>query len=70
MNGLRVTKGDPSPEELAALVAALLAARDIGPVAPPSAAWRELARQNGLRRSSAPGRHAWRQSTWNLGGRL
>jgi hypothetical protein len=60
---LRVVKGDPSPEELAALVA-VLAARSSAPTGAGSARgmaqWAD--RAAGLRRPLAHGPHAWRAS--------
>ncbi|WP_424533557.1 acyl-CoA carboxylase epsilon subunit [Sphaerisporangium viridialbum] len=71
MNGLRVTKGAPLPEELAALAVALLAARRTGPATRPApAGWCDAARRHGLRRPLPTGRHGWRESNWNLGGLL
>ncbi|MEU6414732.1 acyl-CoA carboxylase epsilon subunit [Microbispora sp. NPDC046933] len=69
--GFQVIQGAPSPEELAALAVALLAARQSGPVAPPaSSGWCALARTYGLRRPLATGPQGWRESRWNRGGRL
>ncbi|GAA4957371.1 hypothetical protein GCM10023224_49110 [Streptomonospora halophila] len=61
---LRVVRGDPTPEEAAALVAVLTAraraarAADGGPAAPPRSRWREGSRLLG--RPPAPGPGAWR----------
>ncbi len=60
---LRVVRGDPTPEELAALVA-VLTARSAGAEAaapaPPRSAWSDRSRQ--LRRPLSPGPGAWRRS--------
>ncbi|MDT0304590.1 acyl-CoA carboxylase epsilon subunit [Streptomonospora wellingtoniae] len=61
---LRVVRGDPTPEEAAALVAVLTAraraarAGDGGPAGPPPSGWRDRSRLPG--RSPAPGPGAWR----------
>ena len=59
---LRVVRGDASPEEIAALVAALLSrSGDPGvPSAPVRSAWADRSRQ--LRRPLRPGPGAWRRS--------
>jgi hypothetical protein len=59
---LRVVKGDPTPEELAALIA-VVAARSGGDAeaAPePTSAWRDRTRY--VRRPMTPGPNAWRAS--------
>ena len=59
---LRVVRGDPTPEELAALVA-VLAARsgdEPAPAPEPRSLWRDPAAL--VRRPLAPGRGAWRAS--------
>ncbi|QYC41562.1 hypothetical protein Nocox_19765 [Nonomuraea coxensis DSM 45129] len=65
---LTVVKGAPSPEELAALVVAVNAARAARPepAARPAAhpLWRVP------RHPLARGPRGWRESSWNLGGRL
>ncbi len=63
---LRIVRGDPSPEELAALTA-VLAAASAGSGAPeqdtgPASAWTE--RESLVRRPLTPGPHAWRMSGW------
>ncbi|MEV4383797.1 acyl-CoA carboxylase epsilon subunit [Streptosporangium sp. NPDC049644] len=73
MTEFRITKGAPQPEELAALAVALLAAAYAqGADAPPPepSGRRYGARRHALRRPCTPGPHAWRESTWNLGGLL
>jgi len=61
---LRVVRGDATPEEIAALVVALLArsadAEAPGPARSVQNAWSDRSRQ--LRRSLAPGPGAWRRS--------
>ena len=64
---LRVVRGEPTPEELAALVAVLAArfAANPGPgdtAAPPASAWRD--RRRYVRRPLTPGPAAWRASAW------
>ena len=58
---LRVVRGEPTAEELAALVA-VLAARSAppAPAAGPRSAWADPARRLGL--TSRPGPGAWRRS--------
>jgi hypothetical protein len=58
---LQVVRGEPTPEELAALVA-VLAARSVPVAAPPRvrSAWSDPARGFGLVRRPGPG--AWRRS--------
>jgi hypothetical protein len=63
---LRIVRGDPSPEELAALTA-VLAAASAGSGTPeedpgPASAWTE--REALVRRPLSPGPHAWRMSGW------
>lgn len=61
---LRVVKGDPTPEELAALVA-VVAARGSGVVEPPKkphSEWNTPARLH--RRPLRVGRGQWRASAW------
>ena len=62
---LRVVRGDPSPEEVAALTAVIAAAsggadepQDTGP----RSAWTE--RESLVRRRITPGPGAWRMSAW------
>jgi hypothetical protein len=60
--GLRIVRGDPTPEEVAALVA-VIGARAAGSTAPPSparSAWGDPARA--VRRSLHPGPDGWRAS--------
>jgi hypothetical protein len=57
---LRVVRGEPTAEELAALVA-VLAARSAAPTPPrPRSAWADPARRLGL--AGRPGPGAWRRS--------
>ncbi|PZG18151.1 acyl-CoA carboxylase subunit epsilon [Nonomuraea aridisoli] len=60
---MNVTKGDPSPEELAALVIAFLTVR-AQPAPRPGRVRRTL------RRPLVRGPRGWRESRWNLGGHL
>jgi hypothetical protein len=61
---LRVVRGDATPEEIAALVAVLMAAASAGEgeqaAAPVRSAWSERSRQ--LRAPLFPGPGAWRRS--------
>jgi len=60
---LRVVRGDATPEEIAAVVAVLLArsASDLGtPTRPAPSAWADRSRL--LRRPLFPGPDAWRRS--------
>jgi Acyl-CoA carboxylase epsilon subunit len=59
---LRVVKGDPTPEELAALIAVVATRSGGSPeVAPePTSAWRDRSRY--VRRPMTPGPNAWRAS--------
>jgi hypothetical protein len=62
---LRVVHGDATPEEIAALVAVLLARpgdAGVPPAAPARSAWADRSRQ--LRRPLHPGPGAWRRSAW------
>jgi hypothetical protein len=66
---LRVVRGEPTPAELAALIA-VVAARSAGggPAEPPSvSAWSD--RRASLRPVLAPGRDAWRWSSFAAGHR-
>ena len=60
---LRVVKGNPTPEELAALVAVVAAQSAAAPAKPkPRSEWGHPARAvRGLHR---PGTDAWRRSAW------
>ena len=63
---LRIVRGDPSPEELAALTA-VLAAASAGSGEPeeapgPASVWVE--RESLVRRPLTPGPNAWRTSGW------
>jgi Ser/Thr protein kinase RdoA (MazF antagonist) len=59
---LRVIRGDATPEEIAAVVAALLSLASVADAAPPPApsAWADRSRL--LRRPQFPGPDAWRRS--------
>ena len=60
---LRVVRGDATPEEIAALVAVLMASRPADDGVPPESArsaWSDRSRQ--LRRLLHPGPGAWRRS--------
>jgi hypothetical protein len=59
---LRVVRGDPGPEEIAALVAVLLSRSGEAEAAPATnrSAWSDRSRQ--LRRPLSPGPGAWRRS--------
>jgi hypothetical protein len=63
---LRIVRGDPSPEELAALTAVLAAASGAsgapGEDTGPASAWTE--RESLVRRPLTPGPNAWRMSGW------
>ncbi|MEO3811043.1 acyl-CoA carboxylase subunit epsilon [Sphaerisporangium sp. B11E5] len=61
---LKVTRGDPTPEELAALIAVLTLVEDPGEATPepPRSLWSDAARTT--RRSLPTGRDAWRSSGW------
>jgi hypothetical protein len=65
---LRVVRGDATPEEIAALVAALMARSGSAAgaarhaVRPAGGAWSDRSRQ--LRRPLHPGPGAWRRSGW------
>jgi Acyl-CoA carboxylase epsilon subunit len=61
---VRVTRGDATPEDIAALVAVLLSRSAAGPgsdaAPPPPSAWSDRSRL--LRRPLHPGPGAWRRS--------
>ena len=59
---LRVVRGDASPEEIAALVAVLMASAGEGEqvAAPARSAWTDRSRQ--MRATLSPGPGAWRRS--------
>jgi hypothetical protein len=63
---LRIVRGDPSPEEVAALTAVLAAASAGAPAAEaetgPASAWTE--RESLVRHPPTPGPNAWRMSGW------
>jgi len=61
---LRVVRGEPTAEELAALVAVVTARSAAGPEAAPRSAWTDRALL--VRRCPAPGPGAWRTSGWAL----
>ena len=65
---LRVVKGDPTPEELAALVAVVAARASAAPrpAAPPRRRW--TAPHLTLRRPITAGPDGWRGSRWTIGG--
>ena len=58
---MNVVKGNPSPEELAALVMALLVMQAPIPATPPPFPRRVL------RRPLATGPRGWRESRWTIG---
>ncbi|GII67485.1 hypothetical protein Skr01_75700 [Sphaerisporangium krabiense] len=60
---MNVVTGDPTPEELAALVVALRLATAAAPAPPPPAPRPRPA----LRRPLVTGPRGWRESRWNLG---
>lgn len=61
---LRVVRGRPTPEEVAALVAVLVAAasRRVDVPAPTASRW--AARTDAVRAPTPVGPHAWRTSAW------
>jgi len=59
---LRIVRGEPSVEEIAALVAVLSAASGAREAAAPAPAFAWSARSTLLRRSLAPGHGGWRAS--------
>ncbi|UBU18584.1 acyl-CoA carboxylase epsilon subunit [Nonomuraea gerenzanensis] len=65
VRAVTVVQGDPAPEELAALVVALHAAR--GESAPSPVTRRP---RRSLRRTLTPGPGGWRESRWTMGGHL
>ena len=65
---LRIVRGEPSPEELAALVA-VLAARSVGDEPPPRVASAWSSRRAQLRRAVHVGPGEWRASGFEKGTR-
>ncbi|MBZ4323470.1 acyl-CoA carboxylase epsilon subunit [Streptomyces huiliensis] len=66
---IRVVRGNPTPEELAAALAVVQAraAARANAAAPEEAVrpeWASPARRAGIRRPPAPGPRAWRTSYW------
>jgi hypothetical protein len=60
---LRVVKGDPTPEELAALIAVVAARSAVAPAKPkPRSEWGHPVRA--VRGPHRPGPEAWRRSAW------
>jgi hypothetical protein len=59
---LRVVRGNPSPEELAALIAVVSARGSATAEPEPAVPSRWASRAAGLRRPLSPGRGAWRAS--------
>ena len=62
---LRVVRGNPTPEEVAALVtvlAALAAARPAAPAAVPASRW--TSRSDAVGRAAPVGPDTWRTSAW------
>ena len=62
---LRIVRGDPTPEELAAVTVVLtaLSRRTPEPVSPAAGGWSDLSLR--IRRIPAPGPGAWRSSAWS-----
>jgi len=62
---LRIVRGDPTPDELAAITVALsvLTRRDPERASPPAGGWSDLSLR--IRRIPAPGPGAWRNSAWS-----
>ncbi|GGO83145.1 acyl-CoA carboxylase subunit epsilon [Wenjunlia tyrosinilytica] len=64
---MNVVRGNPTPEELAAVVAVVAASRACGTAAPaegPVSVWSDRARN--IHRMPYPGPSAWRSSAWPL----
>ncbi|MEV7012116.1 acyl-CoA carboxylase epsilon subunit [Streptosporangium sp. NPDC051022] len=59
---VNIVTGDPTPEELAALVVALRVVKAAGAPPPPAVRPRRA-----LRRPLVTGPNGWRESRWNLG---
>ncbi|GLW96739.1 acyl-CoA carboxylase subunit epsilon [Microtetraspora sp. NBRC 16547] len=68
MSELRVIKGEPSPEELAALVMVVAARTAAAPAPVPTPQRRWAARHHMLRRPVVASHGGWRDSSWKLGG--
>ncbi|MGA4988048.1 acyl-CoA carboxylase subunit epsilon [Nonomuraea bangladeshensis] len=67
---LTVVRGAPSPEELAALVVAVHASHAAHAARPEPAARPVTHLWRAPRHPLARGPRGWRESSWNLGGRL
>ncbi|MEV4441802.1 acyl-CoA carboxylase epsilon subunit [Streptomyces sp. NPDC049577] len=65
---IKVVRGNPTPEELAAALAVVRARAAAGATAAPSAPvrseWAAPARLAGARRTPRPGPRAWRTAYW------
>lgn len=66
---IKVVRGNPTPEELAAALAVVQARAAAGAAAAPDAAllrpeWSSAERRTAARRTPRPGPRAWRTSYW------